>query len=135
MGSERVLGSKARLNRILIHGLSGPVDGKRYVADVMVPMGGQTDDWIANVLSYVRLNWGNSADRVYPREVAWVRAEEAERTTAWTQAELVKFDSVIRDKKPWKASASHQSRKAALVLQLDSPAPDCAVTSVYVPSP
>jgi len=91
--SEWVLGSEQRPIRILLHGLGGEVDvnGVRYIG-AMPAFGPSTLDWsdgdIAAVLSYIRQEWGNTADPVVPGSVAAVRAETTDRTTAWTAAEL-----------------------------------------------
>lgn len=89
-GSEWVQGNDERIIRIVLHGLSGPitVEGKEY-NNVMTAVGATLkDDQIANVLSYVRQEWGNKAPDVEPETVAKVRTETAGRTTAWTAAEL-----------------------------------------------
>lgn len=92
-GSEWAQGSEERIIRIVLHGLSGPitVEGKQY-NNVMTPFGGVLkDDQIANVLTYVRQEWGNKAPEVKAETVAKVRAETATRTQAWTAAELEKI--------------------------------------------
>jgi mono/diheme cytochrome c family protein len=91
--SEWVLGPEQRLIRIVLHGLGGEIEviGATYNG-IMPAFGPSTlswsDDEIAAVLSYVRQEWGNAADPVSPETVAAVRAETADRTTAWTVAEL-----------------------------------------------
>ena len=92
-GSEWAQGDEQRIIRIVLHGLSGPitVEGKQF-NNVMAPLGAVLkDEQIANVLSYVRQEWGNKAPDVEPETVAKVRAETAARTTSWTAAELEKI--------------------------------------------
>ncbi|MGV8878794.1 MAG: DUF7133 domain-containing protein [Sphingobacteriaceae bacterium] len=86
-GSARVNGKKEVVIRILLNGLSGPVDGKNY-PDVMPPMHANDDEWIASVLSYVRANMGNKASVIRPDDVKKIRAEIAGRTTPYTLEEL-----------------------------------------------
>ncbi len=90
--SEWVTGNEDRVIRIVLHGLNGPitVEGKEY-NNVMAPLGSLKDDQIANVISYVRASWGNTASEVTPEAVARVRAETAGRNTYWTAAELLKI--------------------------------------------
>ncbi len=91
-GSEWAVGSEERLIRIVLHGLNGPITvaGKEYNS-AMAPLGGVLkDDQIANALTYVRSEWGNTAPAVTPEAVAKVRAELAGRTAPWTAAELLK---------------------------------------------
>jgi len=63
------------LIRIVLSGLTGPVEvnGQRYDS-VMPPMSQLTDDEIANILTFVRNNWGNQGERVRKDEVKAVRA-------------------------------------------------------------
>ena len=76
-GSPRVQGHRDYVIKVLLNGLTGPLDGKTY-RDVMVPMGG-TDEWVAGIASYVRTSFGNSGGMVTPADVARVRAEIAKR--------------------------------------------------------
>lgn len=92
-GSEWATGNEERVIRIVLHGLSGPlkVHGQEF-NNVMAPLGAALkDEQIANVLSYVRSEWGNAAPEVQPETVAKVRADTAGRTTHWTAAELEKL--------------------------------------------
>lgn len=89
-GSEFVLGSEAHVIRILLHGLVGPitVKGKPYNGN-MAPWKDVLDDKkIANVLTYIRSDWGNTASAITPEMVAAVRKQEAARTASWTEKEL-----------------------------------------------
>ena len=93
VASDWVTGSEERIIRIVLHGLNGPitVEGKEY-NNVMAPLGGALkDEQVANVISYVRASWGNTAPEVSPETVAKVRAETAGRNTFWTAAELLKL--------------------------------------------
>jgi len=92
-GSEWATGNEERAIRIVLHGLSGPikVHGQEF-NNVMAPLGAVLkDEQIANVLSYVRAEWGNTAPEVQPETVAKVRADTAGRSTNWTAAELEKI--------------------------------------------
>ena len=58
---------------------------------LMPPIGGSlTNDQIANVLTYVRRSWGNSASPIDPADVAEVRGATAGRNRPWTEAELAR---------------------------------------------
>jgi mono/diheme cytochrome c family protein len=90
VGSEWVAGSEERLVRIVLHGLSGPIKvaGKDF-NNVMTPFGALLkDEQIAQVLSYIRSEWGNTGAEVSPATVARIRAETADRKSPWTAAEL-----------------------------------------------
>ena len=74
-GSPRVQAHRDYVIKVLLNGLTGPLDGKTY-RDVMVPMGTSTDEWVAGVASYVRSSFGNSAGMVTPADVARVRERD-----------------------------------------------------------
>lgn len=75
-GSPRLQGTDRILPiEIMLHGLKGPIDGKEY-KDMMPSMAGQSDEWIAAVLSYVRNSGdlGNNASVITPEEVKKIRS-------------------------------------------------------------
>ncbi len=84
-----VAGDKARLIRLVLHGMSGPitVQGRSY-NNVMAPWKSLHDRDVAAVLTYVRQRFGNGASAVTVGEVARERAATASRTTLWTPREL-----------------------------------------------
>lgn len=86
-GAKDVNGDPEKLIKILLHGLSGPVDGKTYT-DVMPALGFNSDEYIASVLSYIRNDLGNKASMVKAADVKKVRAATSGRTKNWTIAEL-----------------------------------------------
>ena len=94
-GSDWVKGNKERLIKISLYGLSGEiaVNGVKFIGTMPppgTPPGSLTDQQIADVLTFVRNSWGNSASPVSPSEVAAVRASIKDRlpTQMWTAAEL-----------------------------------------------
>lgn len=89
-GSAFVTGDPGTAIRIVLHGMTGPVEvpGKPAVNSLMPPVAGLSDAEIADVLSYVRHAWTNDAPAVGAGEVGKVRAATGDRTTPWTAAEL-----------------------------------------------
>ncbi len=75
---------------IVLAGLQGEinVDGKTYNG-AMQAWGMLSDDDVANVLTYARSQWGNTAGPVTAAEVKTVREKLGSRGT-WTAAELKK---------------------------------------------
>ena len=108
--SPRLQGHRDYVIKVLLKGLTGPLDGKTY-RDVMVPMGG-TDEWVAGIASYVRTSFGNSGGLVTPADVARVRSEIAARKDPWTIGELEASLPKPLDGQQWKLSASHSSDTA-----------------------
>jgi mono/diheme cytochrome c family protein len=97
-GSEWVQGSADRVVRIVLFGLQDSVHvrGNEFHATVMPAFGstgtfGWSDEKIADVLTYVRQEWGNKAAAITPEQVAAIRTAEASRTKAWTEGELLKI--------------------------------------------
>ena len=89
-GSEWVNGDEAKVVRILLHGVTGPIEVAGETFNSMMPPWGATlkDADIAAVLTYVRSQWGNKGAPITAAKVASIRAATASRTTPWTAAEL-----------------------------------------------
>jgi mono/diheme cytochrome c family protein len=104
-GSPRLQGHRDYVIKVLLRGMTGPLDGKTY-RDVMVPMD-NTDEWIAGIASYVRTSFGNNGDLVTPADVARVRAEIAGRKTPWTAPELEASLPRSLDAQQFTLTASH----------------------------
>src|SRR6478736_9413605 len=88
--SEIVNGDENKVIRIVLNGLTGPVEvaGETY-SGMMPPWGGVLKDpEIAAVLTYVRSTWGNKGAPITASKVAAIRAATSSRTTPWTAAEL-----------------------------------------------
>ena len=86
-GSPRVNGDKNALVRIILHGLTGPIDGVSYPG-MMAPQGMNDDEYIACVTSFIRNGLGNDASFVGDKEVRKIRAEVGKRDNPWTLEEL-----------------------------------------------
>ncbi len=112
-GSARVQGHRNYVIDVLLHGLTGPLDGKEYPGGVMVSMGTNTDEWLSDVASYVRVGFGNSATIVTPAQVAAARARVT-RKAPWTLAELeASVPFPMANQAEWKLSASHNAEAVA----------------------
>jgi mono/diheme cytochrome c family protein/glucose/arabinose dehydrogenase len=106
-GSDIVRGPKEALGRVMLHGLTGPVNGKRYEGGQMAPLGAENNDaWTAAVLSYVRHEWDNGASMIRPASVTTLRAKTLSRARPWTQEELAQFAAPrLINGGNWKAAA------------------------------
>jgi len=73
--TKKVLGNKDELIGIILHGLSGKIEvkGETYY-QAMAPHKFLSDQQIADVLTYIRNSFGNSASMVTKEEVRKVRA-------------------------------------------------------------
>lgn len=104
-GSKTAVQGDALL-RVLLLGLSGPIDGKTYEAQ-MVSMGMNSDQWIADVACYIRKAFGNNGALVTKDDVKRLRQSIKGRTTPWTIEELrAGFPQPLSNSKEWKLTAS-----------------------------
>lgn len=87
-GSKRIEGDHEPLVKVLLHGMVGPIEGKTY-SGLMAPMGANDDEWISSVLTYIRREWGNVGGSVPDHQVARIREKNKDRTTPWTDEELI----------------------------------------------
>jgi len=118
-GSPRVQGHRDYVINTLLHGMTGPVAGQTYSGQVMLPMGTQNDQWIANIASFVRNSFGNTASFVTPADVARARAATSTRKTPWTFTELEgSLPRLLPADPSWKATASHNTERAGSGLTL-----------------
>jgi mono/diheme cytochrome c family protein len=90
-GAKLVLGNHDQSIMVLLHGLTGPVDGKTYPITQMIPMATNSDQWIAAVLSYVRVSFGNQAPFITTADVTRVRATTANITAPPTVEQIEAF--------------------------------------------
>jgi len=68
------------------------LNGKEGVVGLMPPIGSKlNDEQIANVLTYVRREWGQAASPVDAETVKSVRALSIDRRRPWTDDELMKL--------------------------------------------
>ncbi|MEP1490348.1 MAG: cytochrome C [Algibacter sp.] len=95
IGSPRVIGDKQTLSKILLNGLIGPIEGKDY--GIMLPLKGNSNNWISDVLSYVRAM--NGEDLVSSRNVRDARAKTKDREGYWTIEELEKEEKKEKEKR------------------------------------
>lgn len=118
-GSKTVLQSDF-LVKVLLHGLAGPIEGKTYESQ-MVPLGSNSDEWIADVASYVRKAFGNQGALVTKDEVKKLRAANKGRVVAWTVEELrAGLPQPMTNSKEWKLTSSLNDSALAKALDNDA---------------
>jgi mono/diheme cytochrome c family protein/glucose/arabinose dehydrogenase len=91
--SSLIQGSDERLVRIVLHGLEGPLraEGKVYRNLNMPAILNLSSDEVAEILTYVRREWGHRADPVPVEKVRAIRKATEDREEPWTQVELLKL--------------------------------------------
>jgi mono/diheme cytochrome c family protein len=107
-GSFRIQQHPEYAVRVLLHGLEGSIEGKNYAGGLMQPMKEQSDQWIADVVSYIRNGLSNDASFVSPAQVAAIRANTSK------QAGMYKFEALMKQvpvefvpDQSWKFYATH----------------------------
>ena len=88
--SPYVLGDEGWLVRVLMHGLGGEIKVMGKTWDQEMPALAGSDRDIAGVLTYIRREWGHTAEPVSEETVANVRAASGDRQHSWTVEELRK---------------------------------------------
>jgi mono/diheme cytochrome c family protein len=93
VGSEWVLGSKPMLASILLDGVAGSlsVHGGEFGSNVMPAWSQMPNENLADIMTYIRGTWGNTADAVTPDVVAAARTKDASRTQPWAQTDLMQM--------------------------------------------
>jgi mono/diheme cytochrome c family protein len=94
-GSEWVVGDKTTPIKILLYGLTGPIEvaGQRFggPASIAMPsLGSLSDEQIADVLNFIRKEFSVNGTSVSSEDVRQVRQSNANRPKPWTAAELRK---------------------------------------------
>lgn len=88
-GSDWVLGSPKRLAAIILHGATGEirVNGQIFRGAMPAQKTALTDEQIADVATYIRSTWGNSAPAVEASLVTETRKRTEARTAPWNGGE------------------------------------------------
>jgi mono/diheme cytochrome c family protein len=91
-GSEYVNGGTRRLATIVLKGLTGPikVKGQVFITSAQMQPWEKTlnDQKIADVLTFIRQEWGNTGGPVAPEGIAALRKEIASRTESLVEHDL-----------------------------------------------
>ncbi|PYK28362.1 MAG: hypothetical protein DME52_01150 [Verrucomicrobia bacterium] len=91
-GSEFTNGGSRRMGMIVLKGLQGPVKvkGQQYGSAVMQPWDKTlTDQKIADVMTYERSDWGNSASPVTAEQITALRKELANHPESFTEHDIL----------------------------------------------
>jgi mono/diheme cytochrome c family protein/glucose/arabinose dehydrogenase len=91
--SPFVNGSAGRLIRIVLHGLEGPLrhEGKVYRNLAMPAVLNLESTEVAEILTYLRREWGHRASPVDVDAVRGVKRAEGDREEPWTQEQLLRI--------------------------------------------
>lgn len=110
-GSPRVTGRKDVPIKIMLKGMTGELDGRKFPGP-MLPLESFDDEWIASTLTYIRSNWGNKGSMVTPEEVAAVRAQIKDREKMWDSSEILAMTPIpSKQMRKWQFTASHRPKQ------------------------
>jgi len=118
VGSSRVQSHGDYVTKVLLHGLTGEIEGTHYAGVMMAPMKQNSDEWIASVASFVRANFENESPIVKPEDVARLRKETKGQTKPYKFEDLWStIPKIIEPSSDWKVTASHtgEVRKGSTV--------------------
>ncbi|MCB2206080.1 cytochrome c [bacterium] len=89
-GSQIATGDPRLPVRIVLHGFHGPIEreGKKYNGVMQPWQNDLSDQEIADVLTFVRSNFGNSAPEITPEVVKEQREATKSKSGAWSEEEL-----------------------------------------------
>jgi mono/diheme cytochrome c family protein len=90
-GSEFTTGGSRRPAMIVMKGLQGPVKvkGQQFGSAVMQPWESLGDQKVADVLTYERSEWGNTASPVTKEQIAALRKELASHPASFTEPDIL----------------------------------------------
>lgn len=108
VGNFRVQGHNEYITKVLLKGLTGPIEGKNYAGGVMVAMADNDDEWIASIASYVRNNFNNTGTFITREDVSSMRKKVSSQQVNYTYDELVAtIPKLLLPESNWKITASH----------------------------
>ncbi len=97
-GSEFVLEGTERMAQIILNGLSGPitVKGQGFAGDMPAQKALLNDEKIAQIMSYVRYEWGNGIEEIVTKEmVTEARNRHGDHAGAMKASELAPADAML----------------------------------------
>ncbi|QJW89148.1 c-type cytochrome [Spirosoma taeanense] len=106
-GSQHIQAHPEYAIRVVLHGLEGAIEGKTYAGGLMASMKEQSDEWVADVLSYIRNGLSNDASLVSPQQVAKVRQKTAAQKGPYQYTQLAKLTPFEVQPQTLKVTASH----------------------------
>ena len=90
-GSARMQAHPEYAVRVVLHGMDGAIDGKTYAGNMMASMKEQSDEWVADVISYIRNGLSNDASLITPQQVATIRAKTTDQKGIYQFDKLTKL--------------------------------------------
>jgi mono/diheme cytochrome c family protein len=107
-GSLRIQSHPEYAVRVVLHGMEGAIEGKTYAGNMMASMKEQSDEWVSDVVSYIRNGLSNDASMITAEQVAKIRARTSGQSGMYLYDGLIKqVPQELQLKENWKVTASH----------------------------
>ena len=105
--NPRVIGNTAALINLVMHGMQGSIDGVTYTGGMMPSISSNGDEYVANVLTYIRNDFGNEASMITKEDVSAVKKMDYASGAMWSQETLEnKFSNELTKKSQWKITTN-----------------------------
>ncbi len=106
-GNIRVQGHPSYAIKVVLNGMKGKIEGKSYAGDIMAPNKEQNDQWVADVVSYIRKELSNGAGFVNAEYVQSIR-ESMQSEEIYEYDHLkTEIPQILKPETNWNISASH----------------------------
>ena len=107
--NPRVIGNTASLINLVIKGMEGKIDGVSYTGGMMPSIASNGDEYVANVLTYIRNEFGNDASMITAKDVAAVKQLNHASSGMWNQQTLEnKFSNELTKKNEWQITTNFE---------------------------
>lgn len=107
-GSARIQAHPEYAIKVVLHGMEGAIEGKTYAGGMMASMKEQSDEWVADVISYIRNGLSNDASLISADMVAKIRQKTAGQTGMYQYASLIQsVPRELQQREGWKVTASN----------------------------
>ncbi len=106
--SDRVQGHPNYVLNTLLYGLKGEINGTNYPGGIMVGMSEQSNQWIADILSYIRVNLENNSSFITKEQVAEFKSSGSAVEEVSNFEDLwPRIPKELPYTSSWKVTASH----------------------------
>ncbi|PLK43258.1 c-type cytochrome [Emticicia sp. TH156] len=107
-GSARIQAHPEYAVRVVLHGMEGAIEGKTYAGGMMASMKEQSDEWVADVISFIRNGLSNDASLISADAVAKIRQKTAGQAGMYQYASLIQsVPRELQQREGWKVTASN----------------------------
>ncbi|WP_259014200.1 DUF7133 domain-containing protein [Emticicia fluvialis] len=107
-GSARIQAHPEYAVRVVLYGMEGAIEGKTYAGGMMASMKEQSDEWVADVISFIRNGLSNDASLISADAVAKIRQKTAGQTGMYQYASLIQsVPRELQQREGWKVTASN----------------------------